>query len=375
MKNNKQIQRLADIVVKDSMQIKEGDKFLLNFSVSGIELAKIIAYEAAKLGAAVISRCVDKGVEAAILDGVGKNQKAEILTEIVMGENSDIAWANKIFYIRSNDNPQVWDRVNPKIMGEYHKALYPSQKIRVERRRWGLLYLPTKAEAKKDKINFEDYEKLFFKACNRPWKEIEKAQQILIDKYLDLGKELEIVAGKTHLKMSIEKQRFENSTIECNIPGSEVFSSPVRGTIEGQLILPYPVMFAGRCLPNIELYFEKGKVFKHKTSDKKGQIFLEEQLNLDEGAREVGEIALGTNSIFKRPFLNGLFVEKVGGSGHIAIGCSYQGKVDNGVRSVNHVDLTFMMLPKFGGGKVVVDGKIIQKNGKFLDKKLDILNH
>ena len=147
MKNNKQIQRLADIVVKESLQIKEGDKLLLNFSVGGIELAKIIGYEAAKLGAAVISRCVEKEVEAAILDGVGKNQKAEILTEMVMGENSDIAWANKIFYIRSNDNPQVWDRVNPKILGEYHKALYPSQKIRVERRRWSLLYLATTAVA------------------------------------------------------------------------------------------------------------------------------------------------------------------------------------------------------------------------------------
>lgn len=366
--------KLADLILNQSLSLKKGDRLLLNFNPSGVELAKIIAKKASQLGAAVMARCADKEVEAAILEGVEKNQSPEIFNEISSGDFFDVSWSTKVLYIRCNENTKIMDNINPKIISEYHKALYPTQKLRVERRQWSLVYLPTKAEAKKDKMAYEKYVDLFFKACDRPWDKIKKAQQYLIDKYLDKGKELEIWAGKSHLKMSIKNQLFENSLIDCNVPGSEVFSSPVRGTIEGQLILPYPVNFTTRCLPNLELYFEKGKIIKHKTSDKKGQKFVEEQLNIDDGAREVGEIAFGTNRVLDRPFLNGLFIEKVGGSGHIAIGCAYSGKVDNGVRSANHIDLTFMMLPKYGGGKVMVDGKIIQKNGKFLDKKLAILN-
>jgi len=374
MKNLNKLSKIADIMVNDSLHITSGDRLLLNFSVGGIELAKLVGQKAAALGAAVLPRCHEKNVEASILIGVNKKITPEIFTEMVAGENSDINWCTKVAYIRHIENPNVYDQVDPKILAQYHQSLYPSQKIRVERRQWSLIYLPSTAEAKRDKISFKKYEELFFKACSQPWDKIIKAQQILIDKYLDKGKTLEIFAGKSHLKMSIDKQVFENSTIECNIPGSEVFSSPVRHTLEGQLILPYPVMFSGKIIPNLKLYFEKGKVIRHETSDKKCQKFVEEQLNIDSGAREIGEIAFGTNRILKQPFLNGLFIEKVAGSGHLALGCAYQGKVDNGVRSTNHIDLTFMMNKKYGGGKVLVDGKIIQKNGKFIDKRLAILN-
>ena len=176
---------------------------------------------------------------------------------------------------------------------------------------------------------------------------------------------------------------FANSTINANYPGSEVFSAPVAGTISGRLTLPYPVMFAGKKLPNLTLVFEKGRVVSHTVEgDAKLQEYVTSVLDSDDGSCQVGEVAFGTNPSFYKPMLNALFAEKVGGSFHIALGDSYKMKkyagrdvnLDNGVESQNHIDLTRMMTQKFGGGKVVLDNNVIQKDGIFKDSRLAILN-
>jgi len=376
--------RVASSIVNTSQEIKEGDRLLLNFFPGSRQLAEMVAYQAAHQGAAVVLRCQDPTVEAALLAGIKNQSSQELLNDMSWGSNADIAWATNFIAIRCVDNPNAMDIVDRQILLESENSLANSQSIRIERRRWTLIYLPTKQEAEIDHMDFDQYVQMFLNACDRPWNKIKEAQQYLIDNILNPGENIEIYAGKnTHLKGSIKNQVFVNSTIGRNFPGSEVFSSPVRYTLEGTLDLPYPVSFGKQViLPNLKLTIEKGKVTEYQTTDPEKQKTLGFILGSDEGVKEVGEIALGTNRAFNRPLLNSLYVEKVGGSSHIALGFSHQsvkydGKeinADNGVRSKHHIDLTFMMLPDYGGGKVLIDNKIIQLDGEFLDPHLAILN-
>ena len=385
------IEGLADLIVNRSLRVVDEDRVLLRYSPGARQMAEFIAYKASLKGAAVLSRVDDPLVVAAALAGAGENETPRVFDEMAAGLNADVAWATKVAFARSNDEPDANDIVPGEVMKKWYDATDASVRLRVDRRPWTLIYLPTEAEAKIDQMQFDQYVDMFFRACERDWDKIDAAQNILIDEYLNPGKELELFAGdnldekwQTHLKMSIEGQTFASSTVDKNVPGSEAFSSPKRGTISGRLALPYPVMFGGRKLPNLILEFKEGRVvnFEVESDNPADAEWVQSVLDRDEGAREVGEVAFGTNRVFDRPMLNGLFVEKVGGSFHIAIGSSYlfkeyNGKpvnLDNGVRSKNHEDLTCMMLPQYGGGRVLVDGILIQENGEFLDPRLAILN-
>lgn len=382
--------KIAKSICEDSLKITSGDRLLLKYHAGGRQLAAMIAYISAAKGAAVIPRCDDQYLNASIFNGIEDKRTPYIFEELSIGETVDIAWAEKVMFVRCVEDPALLESVSPDIQAEYMRTHEPPFRIRVDRRQWCLIYIPTTGEADRDGMVYDQYVDTFLNACDRPWSKVYDAQELLCHTYLNPGKELILRAGRegsggwrTELKMNIEGQTFANSTIDVNFPGSEVFSSPVRGSIEGIFELPYPVMFSGRALPGMRLVFKEGRVVEHwvDPKDSAHPEWLASQLNVDPGAVEVGEVALGTNPALSRPFLNTLFVEKVGGSFHIALGNAYAFesygetpvKVDNGVRSAIHADLTCMMLPEFGGGEVVVDGKVIQRDGKFLDPKLALL--
>jgi len=385
--NPEKMWRIAEQMVGFSLEVEEGDRLLIEYEPGSRQLVEMIGYIAASRGAAVLPRCSDPSVEAAILAGVEQHPTSRIHEEMIGPQYADIGWATKVAIARCKDAPEAMDIVDGDIASESAKAKEARLWTRVSRRPWCLIYIPTPAEAGLDEMDYGNYVDVFLNACDRPWEEVEKAQDILIAT-LSEGKVLEFFADednpderwRTRLTMNIDGMTFANSTIRKNFPGSEVFSAPVRETITGRFALPYKVMFGDKMLPNLVLEFEEGRVVKHYTDG--DMEWVQRVLDTDEGAREVGEVAFGTNPAFKRPFLNGLYVEKVGGSFHLAIGSAYPFteyagrpvRVDNEVRSANHEDLTRMMLPKFGGGRVLLDGKEIQRDGAFLDPRLEILN-
>jgi aminopeptidase len=173
---------------------------------------------------------------------------------------------------------------------------------------------------------------------------------------------------------------FSNSTIDKNYPGAEVFSAPVKNSVEGQVFARGMYSYNGKRIYDMFFRFENGKVIE--ASAKKGETNLMEILNTDDGARYLGEIALGTNPGLNRRLFNQLLNEKVGGSFHFALGRAYQNekqkgktiKLFNGNTSKNHWDITILMRPEYGGGAVIADGKTIQKNGRFVVRGLETLN-
>ncbi len=241
-----------------------------------------------------------------------------------------------------------------------------------------LTVIPTRRDAEIDGLSYEEYTQLFFEMCDQPWEHITRAQAALIEK-LNAGKTLRMTnSDGTDVNMSIEGFTFCNSVIAKNVPGSEVFSAPRRDSVNGKVVAKGRFIHDREVIENLTMEFENGHLVRWHAEH--GQDAFEHAINLDEGARWVGEIGIGTNPHLKRHVANGLLVEKIGGSFHLALGAAYTlteyagvpVHVDNGNSSTLHWDITTMLHGK--DGRMYLDGRLIMDNGKWLAPEYDVLN-
>ncbi len=238
--------------------------------------------------------------------------------------------------------------------------------------------LPTPSDAALDQISYPDYIDLFFRMCDVDWTAVSVAHHVLIAQ-LDIAKHLRFTNHDgTDVSMNIDGFTFCNSLVAKNVPGSEVFSAPHRDNVEGVVVGKGRYLFAGKLMENIRLRFEHGRIVEY--SAEIGHDVLTQMIETDEDSHYVGEIGIGTNPVLRTHLVNGLVVEKIGGSFHLAIGHSYKFTdylgipvmVDNGNNSAIHEDLTFMLYGK--NGKMYVDDQLIMDDGRFLDPRLAVLN-
>ena len=247
-----------------------------------------------------------------------------------------------------------------------------------------LTFLPTRAEAAIDQIPYTDYTRLFFEMCDQPWQQISDAQKFLIEQFNRASHARFTNDWGTDIAMELvdEKGRpftFCNSLIDKNVPGSEIFSAPRRDSVNGRIVS------RGRfhnddskIIENLRLHFANGCL--DTWGAEKGLEHFTRFVEHDQGNRYVGELGIGTNPHLKQHVSNGLLVEKIGGSFHLALGSAYTMTdymgapvyVDNGNRSKDHWDITTMLYG--AGGVIYLDGKKVMENGYFLDERLDVLN-
>lgn len=270
-------------------------------------------------------------------------------------------------------------------MDHEKNALYGSFLTPVRRRissgdlDFTLTRIPTRKDTEIDGIPYEDYARLYFEMCDQPWHAIEDAQAHLIA-MLDSAKMLRFTnEDGTDLRMSVDGYTFCNSVVARNIPGSEVFSAPDRASVEGTIIAKGKFSHqAGQIIEDLTLTFEQGYLARFEANA--GAEHMQEFLDRDPGNRYIGEVGIGTNPHLKRHILNGLLVEKIGGSFHVALGASYmmdqyggrEVRVDNGNRSQDHWDITTMLFGK--KGMIDMDGVPLMVDGIFLSEELDVLN-
>ncbi|MER3570292.1 MAG: hypothetical protein C4348_01655 [Patescibacteria group bacterium] len=383
--DDKLIRKIAEDMVNFSTNVEKGEDVLIFLDPGGRQLALELAKLSLKKGARVYYLIQDRELNAEIIKGSSKLNIARFFSF----DNIKFFEAEVTFLIRCPRNEFVYEEIEKEKMIEFNQAMKPAViDFRVNYSRWCLIYLPTQMEAKIEGLKYEDYVKIFFQSCQRDWVRVKKVQEKLCQ-ILDKGKELILIANsknkdpkkRTRLEMSIEGMDFINSTIEANYPGSEVYSSPIKNSVNGQVFAEGVYSYSGKKMEDIYLKFENGKIVE--ASAKKGENNLIDILDSDEGAKYIGEIALGTNYKLKRRLFNPLLNEKVGGSFHFALGRSYRDeykdgklkRIYNGNDSLIHWDITILMHKKYGGGEVIVDGKTIQKDGLFVLKELQELNH
>ena len=184
--------------------------------------------------------------------------------------------------------------------------------------------------------------------------------------------QVHIVGPGTDLTFSIKGIPAVPCAGECNIPDGEVFTAPVRESVNGTIQYNTPSPYQGTVFNNVKLEFKDGKIV-NATADNDIEK-LNEIFNTDEGAKFIGEFAIGVNPLIKHPMGDILFDEKIDGSFHFTPGQAYEGEADNGNRSAIHWDLVLIQRPEYGGGSIYFDDVLIRENGRFVIKELECLN-
>ena len=215
-------------------------------------------------------------------------------------------------------------------------------------------------------MSLREYEDFVYNATmpdqNDPigyWKKFSKRQDKIID-WLKGKKRVHVVAPETDLRLSIEGRTFENCDGHKNVPDGEIFTGPVEDSVEGHVYYSYPAIYRGREVKGIRLWFEKGKVIK--ATAEANEDYLLKLLDTDEGARRVGEFAIGTNHGIQQFTRQILYDEKIGGSFHMAVGLGFP-ETGSLNRSAIHWD---MICDLRNGGKIWVDDELLYENGKFV---------
>ncbi len=231
--------------------------------------------------------------------------------------------------------------------------------------KWCYTAFPTQALAQEAEMGIDEYRNFVFHSCRlseadakESWSELSIRQEKLCD-WLNGKSELILRGPNIDLKMSIRDRTFSNDDGKRNFPGGEIYTSPVENSTNGWVRFTYPVIFQNREIIDVELWFEDGKVMKEKAL--KGQEFLTKTLNIDKGARILGELGIGTNYGITRFTKFMLFDEKIGGTIHIAVGHGFP-KCGGSNESAIHWD----MLCDMSEGEIMVDGELFYKNGEFV---------
>jgi len=218
---------------------------------------------------------------------------------------------------------------------------------------------PTEALAKEAGMSLKEFENFLYSATNIDWKK-EKKKLEKIEKLFHGKSEVRIIGKNTDITLGIKGRAMTIDAGEENMPGGEIFCAPLETKTNGKISFTYPSIRDGRKISGICLEFKDGKVVKAKA--KENDDYLKTLLNL-KGAKIVGELGIGCNTGIKRYTNDLLFDEKIGGTIHLALGMSYKEcKGKNGDAEI-HWDIVKDLRQKFGGGKIIVDGKVVQENG------------
>jgi aminopeptidase len=251
----------------------------------------------------------------------------------------------------------------------YSRTLRPVQDYRVNKTRWCVLRWPTPSMAQAAGMSTEAFENLYFDVCTMDYAKMARAMAPLHRRMMRADK-VHLKAPGTDLTFSIKGIGAKMCKGDKNVPDGEVFSCPVKNSVNGAIQFNTPTIYGGTKFENVRLEFREGKIVSASANNSKR---LNEILDTDAGARYVGEFSLGFNPYILNPMCDILFDEKIAGSLHFTPGQAYE-MCDNGNRSAVHWDMVLIQRPEWGGGEVWFDGELIRRDGLFLPKDLKPLN-
>lgn len=360
------VDQLARQLVQYSTQVKKGDLVWLDcYDVPNcVPLALIRAVVAAK--ARPVVRIHDTRVTREMMIHAEDSQYQIIA-------DSDLELMKKMdcyIAVRGSHNITENSDVPADKMKMVMARLRPLQNERVNNTRWCVLRWPTSAMAQQAGMSTEAFEDFYFKVCLLDYAALLPAMNAL-KKLMDKTREVRITGPGTDLRFSLKGLKAIACGGRHNIPDGECFSAPVKDSVEGVVSYNAPTIYQGIAFDSVRLEFSKGKIVNATANNTEA---INKIFDSDEGARYVGEFAIGFNREIREPMRDILFDEKIAGSFHFTPGQAYEGVADNGNRSQVHWDLVCIQRPDYGGGEIWFDGKLIRKDGKFVLPELKPLN-
>lgn len=242
-------------------------------------------------------------------------------------------------------------------------------KIRVKQTKWVVLRYPTPSMAQLANMSTAAFETFYFNVCTMDYARMSKAMDALVD-LMQKTDQVRLISPGTDLRFSIKDIPAIKCAGELNIPDGEVFTAPVRESVNGTISYNTPTPYNGFVFENVKLRFENGKIIEATANNSQR---INEIFDTDEGARYVGEFAIGVNPFIREPMKDILFDEKIDGSIHFTPGQCYD-EAYNGNKSAIHWDMVLIQRPEYGGGEIWFDDRLIRKDGLFVIPELKALN-
>jgi len=357
---------LAEKLVNYSCSVKAGEKVLITYSDTPNSFIENLIEEITKVGAIPLVFRLDKAIKRRLLLNA-KDTWFKYYKEMV---EPIMKSADAVILIGGSYNDFELADVPSNTFAQYSKLYVEPIHFNIRcSKRWVLLRYPTTAFAQSSQMSTEAFEEFFFKVCTFDYEKLDTLMNPLKE-LMEKTDKVKIETPTTNLTFSIKGMPAIKCSGQCNIPDGEIYTAPIKNSINGTIVFNTPALDNGIEFNNIKLVFKDGKIvdFDCNKKDK-----FEEILNTDEGSRYMGEFAFGLNPYCKKSVKDILFDEKMSSSIHMAIGSSYD-DCFNGNKSAVHLDLIQSHTPQNGGGKIYFDNQLIYENGKFLLPNLVALN-
>lgn len=365
---DKRIEVLAHNLINYSTHLEANEKILIEVFDDGLELGKALVRETYKAGAIPFLTVKMQELQRELVLGAQKEQMQLIADYEAMRMREMDAY----IAVRGSNNVSELSDVPQDRMKLYQMYwLKPVHgDIRVPCTKWCILRYPNSAMAQLANMSTEKFTDYFFAVCNLDYRKLNEAMTPL-KTLMEKTDAVQIKGPGTDIKFSIKNMPAIKCSGECNIPDGELYTAPVKDSVNGTITYNTPAVYQGVTFTNISLTFKNGKIIKATAADK--NVELNKILDTDAGARYIGEFSFGLNPYITFPMKDTLFDEKISGSLHFTPGCAYD-DADNTNRSSVHWDLVLVQTEEHGGGEIYFDGKLIRKNGLFVPAELQCLN-
>ncbi len=360
------ILRLSKLLTTYSCRLQNGEKVLIEYE--GEECKPLVRQ--------LIKDAYELGAKPYV-----NNRDSQILREILLNcEEEQIEFLNKtqlaqmkgmdaFIAIRGGNNSSELADVPAEKLNLYYKAMTPTSDYRVNHTKWVVLRYPTPSMAQLSNTSLENFEDFYFNVCTLDYDKMSKAMDALVE-LMERTDKVRLVAPGTDLSFSIKGIPAIKCAGDCNIPDGEVFTAPVRESVNGVISYNTVSQAQGFTYENIRFEVENGKIVKATANNTER---INQLLDVDEGARYFGEFAIGVNPYVLHPMKDTLFDEKICGSFHLTPGACYD-EAPNGNKSAAHWDLVLIQREDYGGGEIWFDDVLIRKDGLFVIPELECLN-
>ncbi len=365
---DERIKKLARNLICYSTNLQKGETVLIEGGFDEVDLVHECIKVAYEVGAIPFYNFTDLTTRRAMIKGC----TVESATKWAEVDAERMAKMDAYIGIRGGRNSFDLSDIDSEAMSAYNKVYFQKvhHDIRIKKTKWVVLRYPTGGYAQMAGMSTEAFENFYFDVCTLDYAKMGKAMESL-KKVMEATDKVRIVGGnQTDLTFSIKGMPAIPCDGKLNIPDGEVYSAPIKNSVNGVIAYSAPSMYNGIKHENIVLTFKDGKVIEATSSN---QNAIDDVFNSDEGARYVGEFAIGVNPFITNPMLETLFDEKICGSIHFTPGNSYD-DCDNGNHSSVHWDIVHIQTPEFGGGEIYFDDVLIRKDGRFVLPELDCLN-
>lgn len=365
---DERIKKLAHTLVNYSMRVKQGENVYVHYTgASTEELARQVVKEVYKAGGFPFIHYTNPRLQRELL----LNCTVEQISLKAKVDASEMEKMDCYVGIRGSENVSELSDIPAEKMKIYdtYYSTPVHHDIRVKKTRWVVLRYPNASMAQLANMSQEAFEDFYFNVCNLDYSKMGIAMESLKE-FMESTDKVRIVGPGTDLSFSIKGIPAIPCAGDCNIPDGEVYTAPVRDSINGTLTYNTPAVYQGFTYEKISFTFKDGKIVEAIANDTDR---INHVLNTDEGARYVGEFAIGVNPFILKPMKDTLFDEKIMGSFHFTPGNCYD-EAPNGNTSAIHWDLVCIQTPEYGGGEIYFDDVLIRKDGRFVVKELEPLN-